>query len=162
MVPRTRLLFFMLTPFRHGKKRSLENSPFGMDPALRCRPRAAVIRGGGGVSLCGCCHFDWGFTAEGFHLTKRPRLFQIPYKIAPRRTGDVASCYADPALAEREMGWKATRDLAEMCTCCSFLAALLHRAERPKVIVVVVVIVVRVCRITPHSTGCQSNETRMR
>lgn len=39
----------------------------------------------------------------------------IPYKIAPRRAGDIDACYADPALALEEMGWKATRDLDEMC-----------------------------------------------
>lgn len=40
---------------------------------------------------------------------------KIPYVIAPRRVGDIACCYADPALAERELGWKAERDLAAMC-----------------------------------------------
>ena|ERR1043165_572657 len=39
----------------------------------------------------------------------------IPYQIGPRRPGDIATCYADPALAERLLGWKATRDLAAMC-----------------------------------------------
>ena len=38
----------------------------------------------------------------------------VPYRIAPRRAGDVATCYANPAKAERELGWKATRGLAEM------------------------------------------------
>jgi len=39
----------------------------------------------------------------------------VPYCISPRRAGDVAACYADPARAERELGWKAQRDLALMC-----------------------------------------------
>ena len=39
----------------------------------------------------------------------------IPYEIAPRRAGDIASCYADPALAEALLGWRATRDLDAMC-----------------------------------------------
>jgi UDP-glucose 4-epimerase len=39
----------------------------------------------------------------------------IPYRIAPRRPGDVAECWADPALAERRLGWKARRDLDAMC-----------------------------------------------
>jgi UDP-glucose 4-epimerase len=38
----------------------------------------------------------------------------VPYRIAPRRPGDIASCYADPAKAERELGWKAQRGLDEM------------------------------------------------
>lgn len=40
---------------------------------------------------------------------------KIPYKIAPRRGGDVASCYADPKLAEEELGWKAEFDMERMC-----------------------------------------------
>lgn len=39
----------------------------------------------------------------------------IPFKIAGRRRGDVAVCYADPSLARQELGWKAERDLARMC-----------------------------------------------
>lgn len=40
---------------------------------------------------------------------------QIAYQIAPRRSGDVASCYADPSLAEKELGWKAEYGLERMC-----------------------------------------------
>lgn len=39
----------------------------------------------------------------------------IPYKIGPRREGDIATCYADPSLAFEEMGWKASLGLDEMC-----------------------------------------------
>ena len=39
----------------------------------------------------------------------------IPYKILPRRPGDIAACYADPRKAEEELGWKTTRELDEMC-----------------------------------------------
>ncbi len=39
----------------------------------------------------------------------------IPYKIAPRRPGDAAVCYADPSRAKRELGWKAERNLEDMC-----------------------------------------------
>jgi UDP-glucose 4-epimerase len=39
----------------------------------------------------------------------------IPYKIAPRREGDVAACYAEPSLAVTELKWKAELGLAEMC-----------------------------------------------
>jgi UDP-glucose 4-epimerase len=38
----------------------------------------------------------------------------VPYRVAPRRPGDIATCYADPAKAERELGWKARRGLDEM------------------------------------------------
>jgi UDP-glucose 4-epimerase len=39
---------------------------------------------------------------------------KVPYKIVPRRPGDIATCYADPTKAEKELGWKAQRDLDEM------------------------------------------------
>ncbi len=39
----------------------------------------------------------------------------IPYRVAPRRSGDIAASYADPALAERELGWRASRTLLDMC-----------------------------------------------
>jgi UDP-glucose 4-epimerase len=40
---------------------------------------------------------------------------RVPYRLSPRRPGDVAACYADPTLAERLLGWKAQRNLAAMC-----------------------------------------------
>ena len=39
----------------------------------------------------------------------------VPYDIVPRRAGDIDACWADPARALAELGWKATRDLAAMC-----------------------------------------------
>ena len=40
---------------------------------------------------------------------------EIPYEISARRTGDIGACYANPAKALAELGWQATRGLAEMC-----------------------------------------------
>ena len=40
---------------------------------------------------------------------------EIPYQIVPRRPGDVAACYADPALAQQQLGWQARLDLDRMC-----------------------------------------------
>lgn len=40
---------------------------------------------------------------------------QIPYQIVARRPGDIAVCYADPALARDELGWTATRNVEQMC-----------------------------------------------
>ena len=40
---------------------------------------------------------------------------KIPYVMAPRRAGDIAECYADPAKAEELLGWKATYTLEDMC-----------------------------------------------
>lgn len=39
----------------------------------------------------------------------------IPYEIKPRRAGDIATCYADPALAKEELGWVAEKNLEDMC-----------------------------------------------
>lgn len=39
----------------------------------------------------------------------------VPYQISPRRPGDVAACYADPAYAKALLGWQAQRDLQAMC-----------------------------------------------
>ncbi|MEA1927938.1 MAG: UDP-glucose 4-epimerase GalE [Candidatus Auribacterota bacterium] len=40
---------------------------------------------------------------------------KIPYEIAPRRSGDIPECYADPTLANRELAWSADREVEEMC-----------------------------------------------
>ena len=40
---------------------------------------------------------------------------KIPYEITSRRPGDIATCYADPTLAEHELSWKATKTLDDMC-----------------------------------------------
>jgi UDP-glucose 4-epimerase len=42
-------------------------------------------------------------------------LLQIPYELVDRRPGDVASCYASCRLAEVELGWRAERNLRDMC-----------------------------------------------
>lgn len=59
-------------------------------------------------------------TGRGYSVLEMVRSFEaasgkpVPYRIAPRRPGDIAACYADPAKAERELGWKAQRGLDEM------------------------------------------------
>ena len=40
---------------------------------------------------------------------------ELPYVIDPRRPGDIAECWADPAKAERELGWKAEYGIEDMC-----------------------------------------------
>ena len=39
----------------------------------------------------------------------------LPYEIKPRRAGDIATCYADPSKAKRELGWEAKRGIEDMC-----------------------------------------------
>ena len=40
---------------------------------------------------------------------------KVPYRIAPRRPGDIATCYSDPSKAETVLGWKAQRGVEDMC-----------------------------------------------
>jgi len=40
---------------------------------------------------------------------------KVNYKMAPRRAGDIAECYADPTKAKKELDWQASRGLFEMC-----------------------------------------------
>jgi UDP-glucose 4-epimerase len=39
----------------------------------------------------------------------------VPYQVGPRRAGDIAACYADPANALALLGWQATRGLDAIC-----------------------------------------------
>ncbi|WP_445360609.1 UDP-glucose 4-epimerase GalE [Microbulbifer sp. EKSA005] len=67
----------------------------------------------------GCYTHNLG-TGQGSSVLQVVRAFEsvsgkeIPYNIAPRRPGDIAECYADPELAETELGWKAEYDLVRM------------------------------------------------
>ena len=60
-------------------------------------------------------------TGTGYSVLDIIRAFErstgvkVPYRIGPRREGDTAECWSDPSKAERELGWKATRDLDAMC-----------------------------------------------
>ena len=59
-------------------------------------------------------------TGIGYSVLEMIRAFEqacgqpIPYQIVKRRPGDIAACWADPAIAAQELGWKATRDLPQM------------------------------------------------
>jgi len=60
-------------------------------------------------------------TGSGFSVIDVIKTFEkvnkvsVPYKITPRRPGDVPSCYADTEFARKVLGWKAKYGLAEMC-----------------------------------------------
>jgi len=68
----------------------------------------------------GCSTFNLG-TGRGYSVLEMVRAYEkasgrsVPYRIAPRRAGDIAACWADPALAAEELGWTAERDLESMC-----------------------------------------------
>ena len=46
---------------------------------------------------------------------ERVNKIKINYKIAPRREGDIATCYSDPSKAEKELGFKTTKTIDDMC-----------------------------------------------
>ncbi len=60
-------------------------------------------------------------TGKGYSVLEMVNAFaeasgkKIPYKIVERRPGDIASCYADPSKAEKDLFWKASRDIKAMC-----------------------------------------------
>ncbi|HMW19126.1 MAG TPA: UDP-glucose 4-epimerase GalE [Accumulibacter sp.] len=60
-------------------------------------------------------------TGTGYSVLEMVRAFAaasdrpVPYTLVARRPGDVASCYADPTLAERLLGWKARHGIEAMC-----------------------------------------------
>ena len=60
-------------------------------------------------------------TGKGYSVLEMIKAFEsangveVPYKIVGRRPGDIATCYADPSKAERELNWKAELGLKDMC-----------------------------------------------
>lgn len=60
-------------------------------------------------------------TGTGYSVLDMVKAFEkalgkpIPYKILPRRAGDIDECYADPALAKKILGFKAEKTLDDMC-----------------------------------------------
>ncbi|HEX2530948.1 MAG TPA: UDP-glucose 4-epimerase GalE [Burkholderiaceae bacterium] len=61
-------------------------------------------------------------TGKGYSVLEVVRAFEaasgrtIPYEIVARRPGDVATCYADPSMAVALLGWRAQRNLEQMCS----------------------------------------------
>ena len=68
----------------------------------------------------GCEVFNLG-TGTGYSVLELVKSFEeatgvsIPYEITDRRPGDIATCYADTAKAEKVLGWKAEKGIREMC-----------------------------------------------
>lgn len=60
-------------------------------------------------------------TGTGYSVLDMVKAFEkttgkkVAYKIAPRRAGDIATCYADPQKAKEELGWETTKTLEDMC-----------------------------------------------
>ena len=72
------------------------------------------------VGSHGCEVFNLG-TGVGYSVLDMVNTFMqvngvdIPYVIAPRRPGDIATCYADPTKSREVLHWQATKNLADMC-----------------------------------------------
>ena len=60
-------------------------------------------------------------TGTGYSVLDMVKAFEtangipVPYEIAPRRPGDLATCYADPAKSKEVLGWEASKDQTDMC-----------------------------------------------
>ena len=68
----------------------------------------------------GCEVFNLG-TGTGYSVLDMVHSFidvnrvPVPYEITDRRPGDIATCYADPAKSAEKLGWKAEKNLNDMC-----------------------------------------------
>ena len=65
-----------------------------------------------------CCNLGTGIgysVLEVVEAFSRASGAKIPYTLVPRRSGDIATCYADPSFASKTLGWRAERDLLSMC-----------------------------------------------
>lgn len=74
-----------------------------------------ILEGDKGVQV-----FNLG-TGKGYSVLDIVKAFskaygkELPYKIAPRRPGDLAVCYSDPTKAKEVLGWEAKRGIDDMC-----------------------------------------------
>lgn len=69
---------------------------------------------------CGLAIYNLG-TGHGYSVLEVINAFmkvngiKVPYSIKPRRPGDIATCFCNPAKAKAELGWEAQYDMEEMC-----------------------------------------------
>ena len=69
---------------------------------------------------CGLAIYNLG-TGHGYSVLDVVKAFikvngvDVPYSIKPRRPGDIATCYCNPAKAKAELGWEAQYGIEEMC-----------------------------------------------
>lgn len=74
-----------------------------------------ILDGKKGVQI-----FNLG-TGKGYSVLDIVKAFskaygkELPYKIAPRRPGDLAVCFSDPSKAKEVLGWEAKRGIDDMC-----------------------------------------------
>ncbi|MDO4948085.1 MULTISPECIES: UDP-glucose 4-epimerase GalE [unclassified Fibrobacter] len=69
---------------------------------------------------CGLAIYNLG-TGHGYsvldvvHAFEKANGLKVPYSIKPRRAGDIATCYCNPAKAKAELGWEAKYGIEDMC-----------------------------------------------
>ncbi len=69
---------------------------------------------------CGVAVYNLG-TGHGYSVLDVVKAFEkanglkVPYVIKPRRAGDIATCYCNPAKAKKELGWEAKYGIEDMC-----------------------------------------------
>ncbi len=69
---------------------------------------------------CGLAIYNLG-TGHGYSVLDVVKAFEkanglkVPYSIKPRRAGDIATCYCNPAKAKEELGWEAQFGIEDMC-----------------------------------------------
>lgn len=72
------------------------------------------------MSSDGIDYYNLG-TGRGYSVLELVKIFskvndvEVKYKIAPRRPGDIAECYADVSYAKEKLGWSTEKDIQEMC-----------------------------------------------
>ena len=77
-----------------------------------CALKAIERRCGIGIYNLGTGH---GYSVlDMVHAFEKVNGVKVPYSIKPRRAGDIATCYSNPAKAEKELGWKARYGIDEM------------------------------------------------
>ena len=81
--------------------------------------KALEVLDGGVFAEGGCKPYNLG-TGTGYSVLEIINMFEqvtgrkVNYRIAPRRPGDLAECFADPTLALKELHWKAEKNLSDM------------------------------------------------
>jgi len=86
-----------------------------VDLALGHVKAVEKVASGTGLNIYNLC------TGKGYSVLDVVKAFEkasgvkIKYEILDRRPGDIATCYSDPSKALKELGWKAERDIEEMC-----------------------------------------------
>jgi UDP-glucose 4-epimerase len=76
---------------------------------------AKMAKEGGGVWIYNLGTGTGYSVLDVIHAFEDANGLKVNYTFKPRRAGDIPACYADPAKAEKELGWKAKYGIREMC-----------------------------------------------